>query len=312
MQVKKRAGIGTLCIICAVAAVLGGCRSSDRQKVTEEGTKNAFQGEYIISAEDALKKAGDSEVLFLDARGSKKAFLGTVKGAAATDWQALSTCDEGKAGDEAWGLVPEEAELARRLGSLGIQKDTEIIVLGQPEDGWGEDGRVLWELRQAGCTNVKMVDGGISAMKDLGLSTVLGASKPEKAEMEIESLNKSHDISTEELQKNYEDYKIVDARTKEEYDGAVLYDEAKGGHLPGAVHLAYTELFRENGTLKSNEELTRLFEKKGLEKEDKIVTYCTGGIRSAYMQLVMEMCGYQTTYSYGQSYWRWAVVGDVE
>lgn len=76
--------------------------------------------------------------------------------------------------------------------------------------------------------------------------------------------------------------------------------------------MAYTELFRENGTLKSNEELTRLFEKKGLEKEDKIVTYCTGGIRSAYMQLVMEMCGYQTTYSYGQSYWRWAVVGDVE
>lgn len=312
MRMKERAGMKVLCAICAAAVLLGGCKTSDRQKVTEEGTKNAFKGAYIISAKDAVTKAEDGEVLFLDARGSKKAFLGTVKGAAATDWQALSTCGEGKAGDEDWGLVPEPDELAQRLGALGIEKDAEIIVLGQPEDGWGEDGRVLWELRQAGCTDVKIVDGGFSAMKDVGLSAVLGAAKPEETEIEIDSLDKSHDITTEELQQNYDKYKIVDVRTKEEYDGAVLHDEAKGGHLPGAVHLAYTELFRENGTLKSNEELTKLFEEKGLKKDDNIVTYCTGGIRSAYMQLVMEMCGYENTYNYGQSYWRWAVVGEVE
>lgn len=311
---RKRAltHIRGMCAICALAVLLGGCQTSGREKVTDEETEDAFQGEYVISAKEAVKKTEDEEVLFLDARGSKKAFLGTVKSAVATDWQALSTCEEGNAGDEGWGLVPEADELAKRLGELGIQKDTEIIVLGQPEEGWGEDGRILWELRQAGCTNVKMVDGGISAMKDVGLSTALGASKAETTEIEIESLDKSHDITTEELQENYEDYKVVDVRTKEEYDGAVLNNEAKGGHLPGAVHLAYTDLFRKNGTLKGNEELTKMFEEKGLEKEDEIVTYCTGGIRSAYMQLVMEMCGYQNTYNYGQSFWRWAVVGDVE
>lgn len=312
MLIKERAGLKVLCAIGAAVVLLSGCNTSDRQKVTEEGTKDAFEGAYIISAADAVKKAENDEVLFLDARGSKKAFLGTVKGAAATDWQALSTCDEGKAGDEGWGLVPEPDELSRRLGALGVEKDREIIVLGQPEDGWGEDGRVLWELRQAGCTDVKIVDGGYSAMKDVGLSAVLGASKPKATEIEIESLDKCHDITTEELQNNYDEYKVVDVRTKEEYDGAVLYDEAKGGHLPGAIHLAYTDLFRRNGTLKSNEELTELFGEKGLEKDDNIVTYCTGGIRSAYMQLVMEMCGYEHTYSYGQSYWRWAVVGEVE
>ena len=42
------------------------------------------------------------------------------------------------------------------------------------------------------------------------------------------------------------------------------------------------------------------------------MTYCTGGIRSAYMQLVMEMCGFEDSYNYDQSFWRWAVVGEVE
>ena len=50
----------------------------------------------------------------------------------------------------------------------------------------------------------------------------------------------------------------------------------------------------------------------GISKDDKIVAYCTGGIRSAYMQLVLEMAGYENTWNYDQSYWRWAVVGEVE
>ena len=65
-----------------------------------------------------------------------------------------------------------------------------------------------------------------------------------------------------------------------------------------------------NGT--TNYILTKMFEDAGLSKDDEIVTYCTGGIRSAYTQLVMEMCGFEHTYNYDQSFWRWAVVGDVE
>ena len=118
--------------------------------------------------------------------------------------------------------------------------------------------------------------------------------------------------TTEELQANYDEYTIVDVRTDEEYNGAILYNEAQGGHLPGAIHVRYTDLFQEDGTLKPNSELAEMFESAGVDKEDKVVTYCTGGIRSAYTQLVLEMCGYENTWNYDQSFWRWAVVGEVE
>ena len=65
-------------------------------------------------------------------------------------------------------------------------------------------------------------------MKDSGIKTQFLASKPEPAEVKIDEIDYSHVMTTEELQKNYDEYKIVDVRTDEEYEGAILYDEAKG------------------------------------------------------------------------------------
>ena len=292
------------------ALILGGCGKSTKTEKSDGSSD--FSGEFIISAKEAEKQLNNEEVLFVDARGEDAARKGTIEGAVVTDWTNLSTCQEGKAGDEGWGLVPEPSDLTVRLQALGIDKEKEIIVLGEPENGWGEDGRVLWELREAGCENAKIVDGGITAMKDIGVDVKADIKAPEKSDIEVTELDQSHDIMTEELQKNYEEYTIVDTRTPKEYDGAVLYDEAQGGRLPGAVNIPYTELFQSDGTLKDNDAITKMFEEKGIKKDDKVVTYCTGGIRSAYVQLVLEMCGYEYTYNYGQSFWRWAVVGEVE
>lgn len=310
MRKKRKSWIG-LVFLTAVLLITG-CGGKTQPVGADSDIESVFHGAYIIDAEEAASKIGEEDVQFLDARGTKKAFLGTVDGAAVTDWQSISTCDEGNAGDAGWGLVPEPEKLGKLLGELGLDKEKQIIIIGAPEEGWGEDGRVLWELLQAGFRDVKIVDGGIEALKAAGVKLKMGGSSLPESEVTIDELDTSHDMTTEELQENYEKFKIVDVRTVEEYEGAILYDEVQGGHLPGAVNIPYVDLFQENGMLKSNEELTELFESNGLNKTDEIVTYCTGGIRSAYVQLVMEMCGYTHTYSYGQSFWRWAVVGEVE
>lgn len=45
----------------------------------------------------------------------------------------------------------------------------------------------------------------------------------------------------------------------------------------------------------AGEELTAMLETAGLSEEDTIVTYCTAGIRSARMQLILEMCGFENS-----------------
>lgn len=281
----------------------------DAEEIPDDGH---FHGEYIVTGEYAKDRIGAEDVLFIDARGWQKAVLGTLKGAIATTWQDLCTCQEGQAGDADWGKIPAPDDLEGRLGELGITKDKEIIVFADTLDGWGDDARLVWEFLAAGFEDVKMIDGGYAAAKAAGAETQLFASGSEPGEVTVDSIDNTHVMTTEELQANYDEYTIVDVRTDEEYNGAILYNEVQGGHLPGAIHVRYTDLFQEDGTLKPNSELAEMFESAGVDKEDKVVTYCTGGIRSAYTQLVLEMCGYENTWNYDQSFWRWAVVGEVE
>ena len=295
---------------------LAGCGNSNN--ATEDSTKESsaksektsFKGEYIVDA-DYVKDNLD-DIILIDARGEDAAKKGTVKEAVPMAWQYLADVENGVSGDENWGLVLEPKKLAERLGEKGIAKDKEVVLFASAQEGWGDDGRIAWELLAAGYKDVPMVDGGYAALKDAGLKTNKKGTELKSVDVEIDSVNQDHMIKTDELKADYDEYKVVDVREDKEYEGEVLYGEAKGGHLPDAIHVKFTDLFNKNGTLKSNDQLTKLFEDAGLSKDDKIVTYCTAGIRSAYMQLVMDMCGFKNVKNYDGSYYRWAKVEDVE
>lgn len=276
MRVKRTGAL--FMAACLLAGCLTGCKSKG---VPEEELVSdaAFEGAYLVTADYVKEHAGDENVLLVDCRGVDKAKKETLEGAIATTWQEIGTCGEsyGKEGDEGWGKIPEPSELSEKLGGLGMSKDKEIILLGETLGGWGDDARVLWELSAAGYDNVKMVDGGYSAAKAAGAPTQKGASEPEPSEVLIDAIDNTHVIGTEELQAHYDDYKILDVRTEEEYEGAVKYNEAKGGHLPGAIFMPYTDLFREGGTLRSQADIEQMMTDAGISKEDKIVAYCTGG-----------------------------------
>lgn len=284
---------------------LVGCGAS-----TTEDSTVAFEGEYVVSADYVKENLGN--IIVVDARGEEDAQKGTVEGAIATTWQYLATCEDGVAGDPNWGCILDTERLSERLGGLGLAKDAEIVLFSNAEEGWGEDGRIAWELIAAGYENVKIVDGGIEALKAADVPMVKGAAAPVACEVTVDTIDETHVINTDELKSIYDDVKVVDVREDKEYDGKTLYGEANGGHLPGAIHIKYTDLFNSDSTLKSVEDLTMMFEEAGLAKEDHIVTYCTGGIRSAYMQLVMEMCGFGNSENYDESFYRWCVNEPLE
>lgn len=306
----KKTIIGLLALVTlGLAGCGGGGNEADTAK-SEKKEASGFTGEYIVDA-DYVKKNLD-DIILIDARGEEEANKGTIKGATAIGWQNLASVEEGASGDEKWGLILEPAELGKRLGEKGIAKDKEVVLFAGAQKGWGDDGRIAWELLAAGYKDVKMVDGGYAALKKTGLKTAVESTKLDPVDVKIDSIDQKHIIRTEELKKDYDDYKVVDVREDKEYKGEVLYGEAKGGHLPDAIQIKFTDLFKKDGKLKSKEELTKLFEDAGLKKDDKIVTYCTAGIRSAYMELVTDMCGFKQVKNYDGSYYRWAKVEDVE
>ena len=322
---KKKMRVLSLFLLIAMLFVGCGNKTTENEIPENEAVGNesvenetvvadAFEGKYVVTAEYVKEHMNDENVLIIDCRGTKDAKKGTPEGAIAVTWKELCTCDKsfGKEGDEGWGKIPEASDLEERLAKLGITKDKELIMVGETTGGWGDDARVLWELVAAGYENVKIVDGGLTALKDADIPMQKGASEAEAGEVDIESIDMTHVMETEELAANYDEYVILDVRTEKEYNGATKFGEAKGGHLPGAIYFPYLDLFEKDDTLKTNDEIIAMLEDAGVSKDDKIVAYCTGGIRSAYVQIVLEMCGYENTWNYDQSYWRWCVVNDVE
>jgi thiosulfate/3-mercaptopyruvate sulfurtransferase len=127
----------------------------------------------------------------------------------------------------------------------------------------------------------------------------------------VTNVNTANEVTTEELLEDYTSYKIVDVRTDDEFKGIKVEEGTTGGHMKDALLVRFTDMFRPDGTLKSNSELVRLFEAAGIKKTDKIATCCTGGIRSGYMQLVLRMLGYENSYNYAESVYRWSNTADA-
>lgn len=67
------------------------------------------------------------------------------------------------------------------------------------------------------------------------------------------------------------------------------------GHIPGSVHVPYSELVEEDNQLKlkSREELMGIFEKAGVDPmtEKTIITTCGSGVSVCHVLLALEECG---------------------
>ncbi|NLW92353.1 MAG: sulfurtransferase [Syntrophomonadaceae bacterium] len=240
----------------------------------------------------------------IDARVEKDYTNGHIPGAVNATWQSL--CDmQGKPGEVGWGVALPQEELAAKIGALGISGEKPVIVYAQPP-GWGEEGCVLWMLKMAGIKDAKMLDGGYAVWQTAGNETSKDVVKATAVPFKIDNVDESLTASTDFINKNLGKIRIVDSRSEKEYKGATDYGEARGGHLPGAINIPFESMFNQDNTLKDFDQLSQIFQDAGLKPGDEIVTYCTAGIRSGYMALVMRAAGYENARNYDESFYEWA------
>ena len=81
----------------------------------------------------------------------------------------------------------------------------------------------------------------------------------------------------------------------------------RGGAIPSATHLFWEDTLEgEYQYFKSADELTLLFESRGLSPGDEIITYCQGGGRSAHEIFMLYLMGYDNLRLYLGSMEDWS------
>jgi len=316
-KVKRFAFI--LALILTLTLVVSGCSNNsdntsagetEKQEPTEESVE-FVDTSYIVDADWLNENLDNENLLILDARGADAYNKGHIPGAIAVMWQNFADMSGTPADNPNWGTVLKAEELSKKLSEFGISPDKEIVVYTATDGGWGEDGRIVWMLKRAGFENAKMLDGGFEYWTSKGYEVSKEAVEPTPTEVNITKLSDDSNIETEELANRLGELVVIDSRGKDEYEGAQNYGEARGGHIPGAINIPFNEFLNKDGTLKTAKEIKAILDSNGIDKDDEIVTYCTAGIRSAHMQIVLDMMGYNAR-NYDASFYVWSANENLE
>ena len=276
-----------------------------------------FDFKKLVDADYLLKTRGNDNVVVIDARGSmlEEGALMYDK-ATVVDWTDISLL--GEFGGEDLGKLLSKDNYQEIFNIIGIKENTEVLVYGftMPNQGFGDEARVVYTFNYAGFDNVKIIDGGFDKVEQLGLNKNYN---PENDRINVSSVvreeaqDNKKAIFTDELLSlvNSADVQIIDTRLEAEYNGRVIYGENKAGHIPGSISVPFNSLVDEDGFIKSREALEEYFVSKGLDKNKLQITYCTTGVRASYVAVILEELGYKVR-NYEPSFARYANVGEVE
>jgi thiosulfate/3-mercaptopyruvate sulfurtransferase len=80
----------------------------------------------------------------------------------------------------------------------------------------------------------------------------------------------------------------------------------RGGHIPGAKSIPWSQAVQENGTFKSAEDLRALYQGKGITDDKDVIVYCRIGERSSHTWFVLtNLLGYKHVKNYDGSWTEW-------
>ncbi|WP_304126999.1 sulfurtransferase [Gemella sanguinis] len=276
-----------------------------------------FNFKQLVDAEYLLSNRENDNLVVIDARGGmlEEGALMYDK-ATVVDWTDISLL--GEFGGEELGKLLSKENYQQIFSKLGVKEDSEVLVYGftMPDQGFGDEGRILYTFNYAGFDNVKIIDGGFKQVESLGFNKKYNPSEDRidvSDVVRVEGENNSNAIFTDELLTlvGNENVQIIDTRLEVEYNGRVIYGENKAGHIPTAISIPFNSLVDKDGFIKSREELEKYFEDKGLDKNKLQITYCTTGVRASYVAVILTELGYKVR-NYEPSFARYANVGEVE
>jgi thiosulfate/3-mercaptopyruvate sulfurtransferase len=261
----------------------------------------------LLLTPSTLKKIPAEQRVIIDTRAKWKFLTGHIPGAISMDnWKEFTTKKNGIRGI----LIEDKTFISDTFSSLGLNLNQSIIVYGEPSDPWRTDGRFFWMFERYGFNKVALLDGGLNAWKESGGSVEKGFQKrrnfskiaPEKIKLNPETIADKYIINKVLFNKNYI---LIDNRTQKEFQGATPYGSDRGGHIPNAKHIHWPDFFKKDGTLKSVEDLSRLLQNSGVQPDQEVIVYCTGGVRSAMAYFVFRYMGFKVR-NYDGSWWDWS------
>jgi thiosulfate/3-mercaptopyruvate sulfurtransferase len=172
--------------------------------------------------------------------------------------------------------IQQPEQFAKTMSDLGIGDDT--LVIGYNRAGGVYSFRLMWALHYYGHTNVRVLDGGLEKWEAEGReTTAVPTAAAGKAGIFTPKANADIFASRDRVLAAIDDDSTVllDVRSDDEWTGVNKRGGPRGGRIPGAVHLEWTN-FHTGGeipVLKTAAEIREILAKVGVTPDKNVITY---------------------------------------
>lgn len=206
-------------------------------------------------------------------------------------------------------MLPSPEQFSVQMQELGINTESDIIVYDRSP--FLSSARCLWMFRLFGHKKIRVLNGGFEAWKVVNGAVETGnATVVKKGNFIANDVIGTGHITFSELfdkiSTNMAE-QILDARPSPRFTGDAPEPRPglASGHMPGACNLPITQILHEDGTLKSNAELSKLFHDAGIDLSKPVITTCGSGVTAAGLTLALAMIGNEDVRLYDGSWAEW-------
>jgi thiosulfate/3-mercaptopyruvate sulfurtransferase len=261
--------------------------------------------EVLVSTDWVAAHTDDPAYLLVEVDEDTAAYAGGhIKNAIAWHWR-----------DDLHEPLRREFLSAESLSALlarsGVGPDTTVVLYGGNNNWFAT--YAYWLLRYLGFDRVRLMDGGRKKWELEDRELV--ADVPSRAEADPGALAPVR----YELRAFRDDVlshiggsgkTMVDVRSPAEFSGEILapphlpQEQAQvPGHIPGAANVPWASAAQEDGSFKSDADLTALYGRVGVTPETDVIAYCRMGARSSHTWFVLhEILGYDRVRNYDGSW----------
>ena len=199
-----------------------------------------------------------------------------------------------------------EAAFAEAAGRQGIAETDRIVLYDRLGSMWA--ARLWWMFRAMGATRAAVLDGGWT--KWLAEGRAVSTESPTYAPATFNArFDAARFADREEMVATLDGGAcVINALGRDQHsgaDGGRTYGRA--GHIPGSANVPAMELIDpQTQAYLDAETLAQQFAEVGAARDQRVITYCGGGIAASNDAFALSLLGYEDVAVYDASMSEWA------
>lgn len=255
---------------------------------------------FIVEPEALEAALGTPGLLVVDLNGPELFAKGHIPGAVELPYPLLIGPEP-----PAVGRIAPAAQLSRAFSAIGMTPESHVVAYDS--EGNGRAARLLWTLDAVGHRRASLLNGGFRAWAAEGHPVETGKTTAVPSDYRVE-IDGAVIARKEYILAHLGDPSVVvlDVRSPAEFAGEDVR-AARGGHIPGAVNMDWTETMDRgrNLRLKPASDLRARLAHLGITPDKEVITHCQTHHRSAHTYVVLKSLGFPRVKGYDGSWAEW-------